>query len=677
LRADLVIQGYRLLEPVGHGGFSTVYLAHQEIFDRQVAVKVLHADLRDEDTSRRFLRECRVTGRLSGHPAIITVYDAGITLDHRPYLAMEYLPGGSLAARVRARGPLTARETVTFGSQVAGALAVAHAQGILHRDLKPGNILLRPPDAAVLSDFGIASLDCVVDGATMSTAFTPGYAAPEVRRPAGDGHTVASDIFALGATLYALLTGRAPFGAQNSAEALQRMLDGPAPPVDRADVPAELVALLHRMLAPAPTARPESAVAVATALDAARTALLAGPEPAGARSKPVSVSVPPAVGSGTSEPRKAESGESDGVRTESAGVAPARGETGGAAPLDAGTSDPRKAESGESDGVRTESAGVAPARTDTGGTAPRGRGSDGGGPGGNAPRGGGPGGGEPGEDRVGPASGAGSATQAGAGTGTVREGRVRRRLLTIGPAVGIVVLVLLLPLIITGRLPFTGPHTSGPKSGALDSSDGSADQAVRRPTTVPSGGGIGATGGAASAGPDGQPPAGGVAPRAGGAPATVAVPAGSATPGAPVAIRTAGVPAAPVNPPGQQSQPAQPAPTGPPCGTSSGSRNFDARTNYTASTGTITWTYHRFAVSGQVVDTARYPSTSYAYLHWETNSGSSCGAWQPNEVLLATAPDAERRAISRTVDYGTGQYLRNVWIRSCTDRNGTTCSAWK
>jgi eukaryotic-like serine/threonine-protein kinase len=265
-----MIDGYGPLAPIGFGGFSTVYLAHQKIFDRRVAVKVLNADLRDADARRRFIRECHATGRLTGHPNIITVFDAGMTRDGRPYIAMEYAPGGSLRDRVKQAGPLAATDVRAIAAAVADALVAAHAAGILHRDLKPGNVLLREPGTAVhprstvLSDFGIASLDTTGDGLTISSPFTPGYAAPEVMQ--GDEHTEASDIFAFGATLFTLLAGRPPFPGRTPARILQLILEEPAPVLDRPSVPEDLAALVGRMLSVDPTRRPGSAAEVAAEL---------------------------------------------------------------------------------------------------------------------------------------------------------------------------------------------------------------------------------------------------------------------------------------------------------------------------------------------------------------------------------------------------------------------------
>ncbi|WP_007510539.1 serine/threonine-protein kinase [Pseudofrankia saprophytica] len=249
-----MIDGYSSFERVGGGGFSTVYRAYQEVFDRQVAVKVLHADLHDDDARRRFLRECRATGRLTGHPHIVTVFDAGTTRENRPYLAMEYFPGGSLGDSLRARGPLPVATAASLMLPIADALATAHQAGILHRDLKPANILLRGPADPVLSDFGIAGVFDAESAATMSTAYTPGYAAPEVL--SGDQLGPAVDLFAFGATLFALLTAGPPFPGKLVFQVLPRILAGDMAPLDSPDLPPDGAALVRSLLAADPRQRP-------------------------------------------------------------------------------------------------------------------------------------------------------------------------------------------------------------------------------------------------------------------------------------------------------------------------------------------------------------------------------------------------------------------------------------
>ncbi|WP_131773898.1 serine/threonine-protein kinase, partial [Protofrankia symbiont of Coriaria myrtifolia] len=276
-----MIDGYGLLEPIGYGGFSTVYLGRQEIFDRRVAVKVMNAVLADPDAKRRFLRECRVTGRLTGHPNIISVFDAGTTRDGRPYIAMEYVSGGSLADRLADAGRLDADEVLRVGAQVADALVTAHRHGVLHRDLKPANIMIRESGTAVLSDFGIAVVENAAENTTASVAFTPRYASPEVLQ--GGEHSVASDIFGFGATLFTLLAGQPPFTGRMPTQLLREMLAGPPPalPDELADnVPDELVALVRRTLAAAPDQRPATAAGVLAelrAIEAARGGQVGAP----------------------------------------------------------------------------------------------------------------------------------------------------------------------------------------------------------------------------------------------------------------------------------------------------------------------------------------------------------------------------------------------------------------
>ncbi|WP_203030262.1 serine/threonine-protein kinase, partial [Frankia nepalensis] len=249
-----MIDGYSSFEPIGHGGFSTVYLAYEPDLDRHVAIKVLHADLRDGDTQRRFDRERRATGRLTGHPHIITVYRTGATWDNRPFLAMERIEGGSLRDRIKAEGPLPVATAVGLMLPVADALATAHRAGVLHRDLKPANILLRGPHDPVLSDFGIASVFDGTDQATTTAACTPRYAAPEVL--SGETHGPASDMFSFGATLYNLLTATTPFAGEVPVQLLLRILADDRLPIGRPDVPPDLDALIQDLLAADPDRRP-------------------------------------------------------------------------------------------------------------------------------------------------------------------------------------------------------------------------------------------------------------------------------------------------------------------------------------------------------------------------------------------------------------------------------------
>ncbi|OAA29501.1 serine/threonine protein kinase [Frankia sp. EI5c] len=261
---DPLIPGYRSFSPIGQGGFSIVYSAYQDRFDRTVAVKVISSDLRDAAAARRFTRECRVVGKLTGHPNIITVFEAGSTADRRPFIAMQHLPGGSVADTLRRTGPLGVADTLRIAAAIADALHAAHEKKILHRDVKPGNILMSDRGEPVLSDFGIASRGFGADMSASGYAFTPSFAAPEVLR--GDDPSVASDLYGLGATMYAMLAGTPPFGllpGDNLATMMLRVLSEELAPIRRPDVHADVDGLVRGLLARDPAARPRDAAAVA------------------------------------------------------------------------------------------------------------------------------------------------------------------------------------------------------------------------------------------------------------------------------------------------------------------------------------------------------------------------------------------------------------------------------
>jgi serine/threonine protein kinase len=251
--------GYSRLEVLDHGGFAVVYRAHDDRFDRTVALKVLDLDGLDERELRRFRAECMATGRVSAHPNIVTVYDAGTTPGHRPWVAMEYCSGGSLAGRLEAHGPLPVPEVLDIGTKLASALHAAHSAGILHRDVKPQNVLITQYGEPALADFGIALITAEDDVAD-SDAFTLLHTAPEVLE--GHDATVASDVYSLGSTLYTLLAGRPPFAAEASvglAPLVSRVLRGDVPPLRRTDLPEGLEDVLLRAMSARPGERPSSA----------------------------------------------------------------------------------------------------------------------------------------------------------------------------------------------------------------------------------------------------------------------------------------------------------------------------------------------------------------------------------------------------------------------------------
>jgi serine/threonine protein kinase len=259
------IEGYRDLSVIGHGASSTVYRAVQEGFDRAVALKVLHVDISDRRAQRRFSRERALNGRLSDHPNVVTVLDAGFVDGRTPYLAMELLDHGSLADRLADQGPFDVALALHIGVRVAGALESAHRLGVLHRDVKPQNILLSRFGEPALADFGVATI--LEMDHSLTAALTPVHAAPEILE--GAEPSVAADVYALGSTIYTLLAGRPPFAGppgEGMLAQLLRITTSDPPTISRPEVPAALMAVLRAALAKAPGERTPSAAAFGTAL---------------------------------------------------------------------------------------------------------------------------------------------------------------------------------------------------------------------------------------------------------------------------------------------------------------------------------------------------------------------------------------------------------------------------
>ncbi|MEJ2854665.1 MULTISPECIES: serine/threonine-protein kinase [unclassified Saccharothrix] len=244
------LPGLTDLTPLGQGGFATVYRARQVQLNRDVAVKIDNRVLHSERDRRRFLREAQAAARLSGHPNVVAVHAADITPQGTPYLVMELCTGGSLADLVRREGPLPAERVRRLGVQLADALAAAHAEGVLHRDIKPGNILVDRYGNAKLADFGLAALLDAEGGSTVTRdALSPSYAPPEAFAMAQP--TPAADVYALAATLYDLLAGRPPRPVPwpvESFDHLGEVLRSPVPVV--AGVPQDLHETLVRALTP-------------------------------------------------------------------------------------------------------------------------------------------------------------------------------------------------------------------------------------------------------------------------------------------------------------------------------------------------------------------------------------------------------------------------------------------
>lgn len=267
-----VLAGLSFVRPLGSGGFADVFLYEQDLPRREVAVKVLPNEVHDAELLRMFNAEADVLARLSAHPSIITVYQAGISADGRPYIVMEYCPS-SLARRYRTEWmPLA--EVLTIGVKIASAVESAHREGLVHRDIKPSNILITSYDTPVLADFGIsASLARPEDDVA---AMSVPWSAPEVVDERTSG-TVASEIWSLGATVYSLIAGRSPFEraerGQNSRELVtRRILRASYTPIGRPDVPPSLDAVLARAMSREPGARFASAREFAEALRAVQAA---------------------------------------------------------------------------------------------------------------------------------------------------------------------------------------------------------------------------------------------------------------------------------------------------------------------------------------------------------------------------------------------------------------------
>ncbi|MFF0457770.1 protein kinase [Nocardia africana] len=218
--AELRTAGLEDAEEIGHGGFGVVYRCAQPVLDRVVAVKVLTGDL--EENRERFFREQRAMGRLTGHPNIVEVLEVGQTESGLPYLVMPFYLRGSLDGWIRRDGPLPVAEVLRLGVKMAGALETAHRAEVLHRDVKPSNILLTDYGEPALSDFGIAYLAGGFRTATGTVTGSPAFTAPEVL--AGDPPSRGSDVYGLGSTLFCALTGHAAFERRSGEQVVAQFL---------------------------------------------------------------------------------------------------------------------------------------------------------------------------------------------------------------------------------------------------------------------------------------------------------------------------------------------------------------------------------------------------------------------------------------------------------------------
>ncbi|MBY8860563.1 serine/threonine protein kinase [Nocardia sp. CA2R105] len=383
LRPGTVFCGYRIERLLGTGGMGAVYLAAHPRLSRLVALKVLdEARGRDARVRARFEREAELAGRLE-HPHIVPVFDRSAPGAEILWLSMRYVEGGDAAAAVRQAGPLELRRAIRLIADAAAGLDFAHRHQVLHRDVKPANILIDGDDAdgerALVADFGIArAVDDTVTAGVVSGSFA--YTAPELFEADGGDHR--ADIYSFGCTVFELLTGRTPFVRSDQASMIAAHLAAPPPSLRaiRPDVPAELDAAVTASLAKDPGERPGTCGELVAAVRAGLSGWTALPPPQGPG--PESVSPPPAgaadtvgAGPGSGDAAVGSRGPENAVETESSGEVGdfgRAGSTGGAV---------RPA--GEGDSGRSGSAVEAGSTGDANG-AGRGGTTGGGGGGGNA-----------------------------------------------------------------------------------------------------------------------------------------------------------------------------------------------------------------------------------------------------------------------------------------------------
>lgn len=257
------IAGFEDLHEIARGASAVVYRARQTALNRVVAVKVVHRVKVDESTSERFDRECRTAGQLGFNPRILPVYQAGTTADGRPYLAMELMEGGTATERMGEVGRLDEVEVVAVGIQIADALETVNQQGLVHRDVKPDNVLIGRFGDVKLADFGIATSIGAGTGSGDDVEGTIPYLAPEVL--SGAPATPRSDVYALGATMFTLLHGSAAFARQPEESpfaVIARICDGPRPDLRADGVSPALADIVDRAMARDAAARMPSAGAL-------------------------------------------------------------------------------------------------------------------------------------------------------------------------------------------------------------------------------------------------------------------------------------------------------------------------------------------------------------------------------------------------------------------------------
>ena len=260
---------YILEKVLGRGGMGVVYLAFQVQLERRVAIKMIRSGcLASEDEVNRFHTEARSAASLA-HPNIVTVYHCGECEGHH-YFSMDYIPGTDLAKRITS-GPMSPMDAVRYTRDVARAIDYAHQQGVIHRDLKPANVLIDETDAVVVTDFGLAKQMGSDEGltATGATLGTPSYMAPEQAAGKNEEQGAAIDIYAIGAILYSLLTGKPPFHGETVLQTIMQVIHRPAPTVRQShpNVHSDLDTIVTKCLEKLPSRRYATAGALADDLD--------------------------------------------------------------------------------------------------------------------------------------------------------------------------------------------------------------------------------------------------------------------------------------------------------------------------------------------------------------------------------------------------------------------------
>jgi serine/threonine protein kinase/N-acetylneuraminic acid mutarotase len=270
IAAELAVAGFENAREVGRGASGVVYRCYQASLGRTVAIKVLASDL-DPDNRERFLREGFAMGKLSGHPNIVNILQVGVTPSNRPYIVMPYHAADSLARRLRRSGPIPWPEALRIGVKLCGALETAHQIATLHRDIKPGNVLLTEYGEPQLSDFGIARIAGKYQTVTGVFSGTIAYTAPEVL--SGRPPTVAADLYSLGATIYALIAGTAAHEVGSGEELLAqylRITSAEVPDLRPRGIPDDVCRAIEQAMSLDPEKRPGSAADFGRELQAAQ-----------------------------------------------------------------------------------------------------------------------------------------------------------------------------------------------------------------------------------------------------------------------------------------------------------------------------------------------------------------------------------------------------------------------